>query len=193
LFGFATMPALVFALSLNRIFDGVGRPFFGWLSDQIGREYTMALGVLDRRRGALHAQSIGIQPGRVRAGHALYFGVYGEIFSLFPGNAGRYFRREIRRANAGMLYTAKGMPERCWFPLRPASRNPTAGARVLAGDGVQRDRRGPRAVRAEAHARAAFRQSRDIPRGKPRGSSTTRFLIRRFRNRFTKLEAAWQQ
>src|SRR4051794_39591408 len=37
------MPALVFALSLNRIFDGVGRPFFGWLSDQIGREYTMAL------------------------------------------------------------------------------------------------------------------------------------------------------
>src|SRR6202163_3922906 len=42
LFGFA-LPALVFALSLNRIFDGVGRPFFGWLSDQIGREYTMAL------------------------------------------------------------------------------------------------------------------------------------------------------
>src|SRR5450631_81547 len=37
LFGFV-MPALVFALSLNRIFDGVGRPFFGWLSDQIGRE-----------------------------------------------------------------------------------------------------------------------------------------------------------
>src|SRR5277367_4473586 len=42
MFGFV-MPALVFALSLNRIFDGVGRPFFGWLSDQIGREYTMAL------------------------------------------------------------------------------------------------------------------------------------------------------
>jgi len=42
LFGMA-MPALGFALFLNRIFDGVGRPFFGWLSDQIGREYTMAL------------------------------------------------------------------------------------------------------------------------------------------------------
>src|ERR1700730_9423276 len=42
LFGLA-MPALVFALSLDRVFDGVGRPFFGWLSDQIGREYTMAL------------------------------------------------------------------------------------------------------------------------------------------------------
>src|ERR1700730_10513415 len=42
LFGI-TMAALVFALSLNRIFDGVGRPFFGWLSDRIGREHTMAL------------------------------------------------------------------------------------------------------------------------------------------------------
>src|ERR1700677_4122978 len=45
LFGF-TMAALAFALSLQRIFDGVGRPFFGWLSDQIGREYTMALAFL---------------------------------------------------------------------------------------------------------------------------------------------------
>src|SRR5450755_1742821 len=42
LFGMV-MPALGFALFLNRIFDGVGRPFFGWLSDQIGSEYTMAL------------------------------------------------------------------------------------------------------------------------------------------------------
>src|SRR6202045_3851048 len=42
LFGL-TMAAGVFAIQLNRIFDGVGRPFFGWLSDQIGREYTMAL------------------------------------------------------------------------------------------------------------------------------------------------------
>ena len=45
LFGFV-MPAAVFAVQLNRIFDGVGRPFFGWLSDQIGREYTMALAFL---------------------------------------------------------------------------------------------------------------------------------------------------
>jgi hypothetical protein len=41
LFGFA-QPAWVFSIKLNRIFDGVGRPLFGWLSDRIGREYTMA-------------------------------------------------------------------------------------------------------------------------------------------------------
>jgi MFS transporter, OFA family, oxalate/formate antiporter len=35
------MPALTFAISLDRIFDGFGRPFFGWVSDRIGREVTM--------------------------------------------------------------------------------------------------------------------------------------------------------
>ena len=35
------MAALTFAISLDRIFDGFGRPFFGWVSDQIGREHTM--------------------------------------------------------------------------------------------------------------------------------------------------------
>src|SRR5262249_7076608 len=35
------MAALIFAISLDRIFDGFGRPFFGWVSDTIGREYTM--------------------------------------------------------------------------------------------------------------------------------------------------------
>jgi len=45
LFGI-TLAAGVFAVSLSRIFDGVGRPFFGWLSDRIGREHTMALAFL---------------------------------------------------------------------------------------------------------------------------------------------------
>jgi OFA family oxalate/formate antiporter-like MFS transporter len=35
------MAALTFAISLDRIFDGFGRPFFGWVSDTIGREHTM--------------------------------------------------------------------------------------------------------------------------------------------------------
>src|ERR1700709_1320255 len=30
------MAALTFAISLDRIFDGFGRPFFGWVSDNIG-------------------------------------------------------------------------------------------------------------------------------------------------------------
>ena len=108
LFGI-TMAALAFALSLNRIFDGVGRPFFGWLSDQIGREYTMALAFSARRRGAVHAQpDRGTNPVLFVLVTALYFGVYGEIFSLFPATQGDTFGSKYAAANAGMLYTAKG-------------------------------------------------------------------------------------
>jgi OFA family oxalate/formate antiporter-like MFS transporter len=39
---------------------------------------------------------------------ALYFGVYGEIFSLFPATQGDTFGAKFAAANAGMLYTAKG-------------------------------------------------------------------------------------
>src|SRR5499427_8646100 len=35
-----TMPALTFALFLDRILNGLTRPFFGWVSDHIGREQT---------------------------------------------------------------------------------------------------------------------------------------------------------
>ena len=107
LLGFA-MPALVFALQLNRIFDGVGRPFFGWLSDRIGREYTMALAFTIGAAALFTLGQIGTQPVAFVLVSALYFGVYGEIFSLFPATQGDTFGARYAAANAGMLYTAKG-------------------------------------------------------------------------------------
>jgi MFS transporter, OFA family, oxalate/formate antiporter len=107
LFGLA-MPALVFALSLNRIFDGVGRPFFGWLSDQIGREYTMALAFFIGAAALFTLNQSGTNPVLFVLVTALYFGVYGEIFSLFPATQGDTFGAKFAAANAGMLYTAKG-------------------------------------------------------------------------------------
>jgi OFA family oxalate/formate antiporter-like MFS transporter len=107
LFGF-TMAALAFALSLNRIFDGVGRPFFGWLSDQIGREYTMALAFLIGAVALYALSQSGTNPVAFVLITALYFGVYGEIFSLFPATQGDTFGSKYAAANAGMLYTAKG-------------------------------------------------------------------------------------
>src|SRR5256885_998698 len=38
-----TLPALTFALSIDRILNGLTRPFFGWVSDNIGRENTMLI------------------------------------------------------------------------------------------------------------------------------------------------------
>jgi OFA family oxalate/formate antiporter-like MFS transporter len=107
LLGFA-MPALVFALSLNRIFDGVGRPFFGWLSDQIGREYTMALAFFIGAGALFMLSQSGSNPVVFVLVTALYFGVYGEIFSLFPATQGDTFGSKFAASNAGMLYTAKG-------------------------------------------------------------------------------------
>jgi MFS transporter, OFA family, oxalate/formate antiporter len=96
-------------VSLSRIFDGIGRPFFGWLSDQIGREHTMAIAFLIGA-GALFtlSQIGGTNPVLFVLVTALYFGVYGEIFSLFPATCGDTFGSQYAASNAGMLYTAKG-------------------------------------------------------------------------------------
>jgi OFA family oxalate/formate antiporter-like MFS transporter len=102
------MPALAFTLFLNRIFDGVGRPFFGWLSDHIGREYTMALAFLLGAAALFTLSRTGPNPVIFVLVTALYFGVYGEIFSLFPATQGDTFGSKFAAANNGMLYTAKG-------------------------------------------------------------------------------------
>jgi MFS transporter, OFA family, oxalate/formate antiporter len=102
------MPALVFALSLNRILDGIGRPFFGWLSDRIGRENTMALAFLIGAAALFVLSRAATTPAVFVVVTALYFGVYGEIFSLFPATQGDTFGARYAAANAGMLYTAKG-------------------------------------------------------------------------------------
>jgi OFA family oxalate/formate antiporter-like MFS transporter len=107
LFGMA-MPALVFAIFLNRIFDGVGRPFFGWLSDQIGREHTMALAFFAGAIALYTLSQAGSNPVVFVLVTACYFGVYGEIFSLFPATQGDTFGAKYAASNAGMLYTAKG-------------------------------------------------------------------------------------
>jgi MFS transporter, OFA family, oxalate/formate antiporter len=102
------MPALVFAITLNRVFDGVGRPFFGWVSDQIGRENTMAIAFVIGAAALFILSQAGSNPVAFVLVTALYFGVFGEIYSLFPATQGDTFGARYAAANAGMLYTAKG-------------------------------------------------------------------------------------
>jgi OFA family oxalate/formate antiporter-like MFS transporter len=103
------MPALVFAITLNRVFDGVGRPFFGWVSDQIGRENTMAIAFVIGAGALFTLSQAGSNPIVFVLVTALYFGVFGEIYSLFPATQGDTFGARYAAANAGMLYTAKGV------------------------------------------------------------------------------------
>jgi MFS transporter, OFA family, oxalate/formate antiporter len=100
--------ALTLALQFNRIFDGVGRPFFGWISDRIGRENTMAIAFVIGAGALFSLSRTGANPVQFVLITALYFGVFGEIYSLFPATQGDTFGSKYAAANAGMLYTAKG-------------------------------------------------------------------------------------
>jgi MFS transporter, OFA family, oxalate/formate antiporter len=103
-----TLPALAFALSMGRILDGIGRPFFGWVSDRIGRENTMFIAFSLGALALFTLTQKGTDPVWFVLVSAFYFGVYGEIFSLFPATQGDTFGPKFAAANAGMLYTAKG-------------------------------------------------------------------------------------
>jgi MFS transporter, OFA family, oxalate/formate antiporter len=102
------MAALTFAISLDRIFDGFGRPFFGWVSDTIGREHTMFIAFGTAAIMLLTLSVYGHNPIVFVLATAVYFGVFGEIYSLFPATSGDTFGVKYATTNNGMLYTAKG-------------------------------------------------------------------------------------
>jgi MFS transporter, OFA family, oxalate/formate antiporter len=107
LFGIV-LPAGVMAINLQRICDGFGRPFFGWVSDHIGRENTLAIAFVIGAVALCLLGRLGSEPLPFVLLSALYFGVFGEIYSLFPAIQGDTFGAKFAAANAGMLYTAKG-------------------------------------------------------------------------------------
>src|SRR5436190_4518691 len=103
-----TLPALTFALAIDRILNGVTRPFFGWMSDHIGRELTMLIAFGLEAVGILLLWQLGSNPVAFVLLTGLVFFAWGEIYSLFPSTCTDTFGREYATANAGALYTAKG-------------------------------------------------------------------------------------
>jgi OFA family oxalate/formate antiporter-like MFS transporter len=103
-----TLPALTFALTIDRVLNGVCRPFFGWVSDHIGRENTMFI--------AFFVEGIGIYALLYFANNPVLFVIlsgvvffaWGEIYSLFPATCTDLYGRKFATTNYGMLYTAKG-------------------------------------------------------------------------------------
>jgi OFA family oxalate/formate antiporter-like MFS transporter len=103
------MAALPLSLTLSRVTNGLTRPFFGWVSDHIGREGTMALAF------ALEAVAILIlfayinQPALFVVLTGLVFFGWGEIFSLFPSTLTDTFGPKYAATNYGFLYIAQGV------------------------------------------------------------------------------------
>jgi len=103
-----TLPALTFALSIDRILNGLTRPFFGWVSDNIGRELTMLIAYGLEGIGIMALYAYGSDPVAFVILSGLVFFAWGEIFSLFPSTCTDTFGSKFAAANAGLLYTAKG-------------------------------------------------------------------------------------
>jgi OFA family oxalate/formate antiporter-like MFS transporter len=103
-----TLPALTFALTIDRILNGVTRPFFGWVSDHIGRENTMFIAFAMEAVGILALAKWGHNPMAFVFLTGMVFFAWGEIFSLFPATCGDTFGSKYAASNAGLLYTAKG-------------------------------------------------------------------------------------
>ncbi|APT31524.1 oxalate:formate antiporter [Methylobacterium phyllosphaerae] len=103
-----TLPALTFAATLDRVLNGVTRPFFGWVSDHIGRENTMFLSFAIEGLGIYALSQFGQNPIAFVLLTGLVFFAWGEIYSLFPATCGDTFGSKYAATNAGLLYTAKG-------------------------------------------------------------------------------------
>jgi OFA family oxalate/formate antiporter-like MFS transporter len=103
-----TMTAVTFAATLDRILNGLTRPFFGWVSDKIGREHTMFIAFGLEGIGIYLLYLYGKDPVWFVILSGAVFFAWGEIYSLFPSTCTDTFGAQYATTNAGLLYTAKG-------------------------------------------------------------------------------------
>jgi oxalate/formate antiporter len=101
--------ALPLSLTLSRVTNGLTRPFFGWVSDQIGRETTMALAFSLEAVAILVLFAFINQPALFVVLTGLVFFGWGEIFSLFPSTLTDTFGPKYAATNYGFLYIAQGV------------------------------------------------------------------------------------
>jgi OFA family oxalate/formate antiporter-like MFS transporter len=99
---------LSLALIVDNVANGAARPLFGWVSDNIGRENTMALAFGLGAIAYWLLGTMGTSPWAFVVFAALIFLTWGEIFSLFPSTCTDSFGPKFATVNLSLLYTAKG-------------------------------------------------------------------------------------
>ena len=104
-----TTTTLSAALVIDNILNGLARPFFGWISDLIGREITMGVVFTIGAFAYWGLGALGHTPYAFIVLAGLVFFTWGEIFSLFPAIATDTYGTTYATTNAGLLYTAKGV------------------------------------------------------------------------------------
>ncbi len=122
-----TLPALTFAASLDRVFNGLTRPFFGWVSDKIGRENTMFIAFAAEGVGIYALYILGHNPAWFVILSGLVFFAWGEIYSLFPRPAPTPSGRNSQPPMPACSIPRKARRP-CWCPIATScSRRPAIG------------------------------------------------------------------
>jgi OFA family oxalate/formate antiporter-like MFS transporter len=103
------MAALPLSLTLSRATNGLTRPFFGWVSDRIGREVTMFIAFSLECAAILVLFAFLDHPALFVVLTGLVFFGWGEIFSLFPSTLTDTFGPKFAATNYGFLYIAQGV------------------------------------------------------------------------------------
>jgi MFS transporter, OFA family, oxalate/formate antiporter len=104
-----TLAAIPTALTFDRVTNGLTRPFFGWVSDRIGRENTMAIAFILEGLAIFLMLQYRTDPFLLVVLSGLVFFGWGEIFSLFPSTLTDTFGSEHAITNYGFLYMAQGV------------------------------------------------------------------------------------
>jgi MFS transporter, OFA family, oxalate/formate antiporter len=104
-----TMAAIPAALTFDRVTNGLTRPFFGWVSDHIGRENTMGLAFTLEGVAIYLMLQYRTDPFLLIVLSGLVFFGWGEIFSLFPSTLTDTFGTKYATTNYGFLYMAQGV------------------------------------------------------------------------------------
>ncbi len=103
------MTALVLAITVDRLLNGLTRPFWGWVSDNIGRENAIFIAFVLEAIAVYALLQLINRPVWFVALSGLCFFAWGNIFSLFPAITGDLYGNKWATTNYGMVYTAKGV------------------------------------------------------------------------------------
>ena len=119
------MAAIPTALTFDRITNGLTRPFFGFVSDHIGRENTMGIAFILEGAAIYLMLQYRTDPFMLVVLSGLVFFGWGEIFSLFPSTLTDTFGTKYATTNYGWLYVAQGVGSILGGPLAALLREQT--------------------------------------------------------------------